>query len=226
MSKRFSRFILVILISLTTLGCFMFFGMDYFPVVGGIIATNRVNKYVGKPINNVRFDWLNNKYICSLDDGYELSYNLHYNTIYDKRISDEVRDIANRKYLSIQKDFPTNLILPQNIDVWTEINANNYAVKSQKAYILVVYNLEVLSKEQSLEMPAKIAQLFVELMGNGYSFTGIQLIYADKNGMYELSVFSNAFELLKYEYMKENVIKYSKNELPLDYIDWVKQHFD
>ena len=196
--------------------------MGYLPIVGKMTATHKLSSYSDAQIENVTFDWLNGKYICSVNGG-GLGYRLRYDTISDERVNEEIIAAANEKYLSIINDFPTNLTLPKSIYVWTEINADDYTRKSQRVYLLSVFNSETLTEEQSLEMPSEVAETFIELMGNEYSFTGIQLIYADKNGMYELSIRSEGNQLLQNQDLNSRIRKFSEKELPLDYIEWVNQ---
>ena len=139
-------------------------------------------------------------------------------------MSIEINNNTNNNYQAIIKDFPSNLEFPDIISVWTSINADDYTIKAQKLYLLGIYNTDSLSKEESIKMPASIANNFMELMGRDYNFTGIQLLYADKNGMYEISVPANSFDTLEYEKLLVYTKKYPEEKLPLDYQEWLKNN--
>lgn len=72
-------------------------------------------------------------------------------------------------------------------------------------------------------MPASIAQDFIDLMRSGYNYTGIQLIYADNNGMYEIAVPADTFEPLEYYELLYNTRKFPEEKLPLDYLEWLER---
>ena len=221
--KKRIAVIISIMVIAGMIGSFLYFGLGYLPIVGKMIATHKLSNYSDAQIKNVSFDWLNSKYTCSLNGNRRLGYRLRYDTINDERVNEKIIATANEKYRSIVNDFPINLTLPKSIDVWTEINANDYTQRFQRIYLLGVFNAETLTEEQSLEMPSTVAKTLIELMGNEYSFTGIQLIYADQNGMYELSIRSEGNQLLQNQDLNSSIRKFSEKELPLDYIEWLSQ---
>ena len=215
----FCSFIVSIVVLLSVL-----FRLGYIPVLGNIIAEKKISNYANTQITNSKFDWKNSRYVSTLENGYNLSYKLQHNTIHDEQMSTEVNNVALNDYQSIIEKLPSNLEFPESISVWTSINADDYTKKAQRLYLLGIYNTDSLSEEESLKIPANIAQNIIELMGKEYNFTGIQLIYADKNGIYEISIPANTFDAIEYEKLLENTKKYSEQKLPLDYLEWLKKH--
>ena len=215
----FCSFIVSIVVLLSVL-----FRLGYIPVLGNIIAEKKISNYANTQITKSKFDWKNSRYVSTLENGYNLSYKLQHNTIHDEQMSNEVNIVALNDYQSIIEKLPSNLEFPESISVWTSINADDYTKKAQRLYLLGIYNTDSLSEEESLKIPANIAQNIIELMGKEYNFTGIQLIYADKNGIYEISIPANTFDAIEYEKLLENTKKYSEQKLPLDYLEWLKKH--
>ena len=224
--KKYKENVSIILLVIIIVLSIMYFWLGFFPIYGKIMAVSKLSKYTGSLIYKVSFDWLNSKYVYYFDDGSRLTYRLPYNSIFDERTLDEINDKANRQYQLIKSSFPANLTLPESIDLSSEINADDYTQKSQMLYLSGISNTEKLTEAQSLEMPAKIVRQFIELMGDEYSFTGIQFGYYDKNGVYELIIRYGDYQLLKHKNLEKSVRKYSENEWGLDYIEWLKQHSD
>lgn len=200
-----------------------FYRVGYIPIFGNKIAEKRMGNYANGQIIKSKFDWINSRYVSPLDNGYSLSYQPQFNMLHDERISIKINDISKNDYETIIKKFPANLKFPDNITVWTSINAEDYTIKAQRLYLLGIYNTDSLSEEESLKMPAGIAQDFIEYMGKEYNFTGIQLLYADKNGMYEIAIPANTFDVLEYQKLLKYTKKYPEQKLPLEYVDWLEQ---
>jgi len=205
-----------------------FYRIGYCPIIGNKIAEKKLAEYTNTQMQNpqpikTQFDWYNVKYVCDLNNGSTLSYWLQHNTIQDEAVSVQVNLEADMDYNSVVGQFPSNLELPNSITVWTTMNADDYTIKSQRLYLLGIYNTENLTEEESQKMPASIAQDFIDLMGSEYNFTGIQLIYADNNGMYEIAIPADTFEPLGDQELLYNTRKFSEEKLPLDYLEWLEQ---
>ena len=104
---------------------------------------------------------------------------------------------------------------------WYAESTDNANKAVQKAYILGIYNTEKITEEESFNMPSKISQLFIQLMGDEFLFTNFQLRYADINGMYELITSNNNVKALSYEDLIFGTHKYRQDELPTDYLKWL-----
>ena len=104
--------------------------------------------------------------------------------------------------------------------MWSTVNADNYAQTAERLYLLGVYNTADLSDGESEKMPAAIATDFIARMGDKYNVIGIQLIYADKNGMYDIEIRADTFQPLEYEQMLAATKKRPEKELPENYLEW------
>lgn len=203
---------LFILISIIAVISYLMYLIGYLPIIGNIIAEKKLSNYstIQKGSTQkveTRYDWYNAKYQSVKGN---LSYRLQKNTIYDEKVSEKVSLSAETQYNKIKGEFPQNLSFPKGITVWTELNADDYSLKSQRLYLLGVYNTEDISEEDSEKMCAAIADKFIDLMGEDYNFTGIQIIYYDKNGGYESAISSNGFKKLEYDKILSKTEKIDK----------------
>lgn len=219
---------LCIFISVFSFFIFLLCKIGYLPIVGNIIAEKKLTQYsstVNSTTNKVetRYDWYNIKYQSINDDKSNFSYKLQNNSIYDETINTKSNLLAQKEYTAIKGHFSENLNFPSNITVWTELSGDDYSIKSQRLYLLGIYNLENISKEDSLKMPSTIAKEFINLMGEDYNFTSIQLIYYDKNGGYTIEISSDNFKKLEYEDMLKKTRKMQEKELGEEYFNWLSK---
>ena len=219
----------VLLIILMLIIMSFFYKIGYLPFVGKAIAEKKLSAYVdntqmqiSSPIK-VKYDWYNSKYACS-NPSLNLNYHLQNNSIYDGIANQQVNDKLIEDYKTIADKFPANITLPEHVFIWSTINADDYNIKAQRLYILEVYNTEHLSESESIKMPAKIAAEFIEYLGTNYNITGIQFIYGDKNGMYDIEIRADSFHALEYEKLLKSTKKRSENELPLSYYEWLESN--
>ncbi|MDU5107714.1 hypothetical protein [Clostridium sp.] len=214
---------LCILISIIGVLSYLMYLIGYVPIIGNLIAEKKLSNYATIQKGNTqkvetKYDWYNAKYQSVKGN---LSYRLQRNTIYDENVSEKVSLSAETQYNKIKEEFPQNLSFPKGITVWTEFDADNYSIKSQRLYLLGVYNTEDISEEESKKMCATIADKFINLMGEDYNFTGIQIIYYDKNGGYESAISSNGFKKLDYGEILSKTEKVDR--LPEDYLNWLSK---
>ncbi len=186
--------------------------IGYLPVIGNIIAEKKLSNYSTIQKGNTqkvetKYDWYNTKYQSVKG---KLTYRLKKNTIFDEKFSKEVNLVASKQYSKIKGEFSENLSFPSDIYIWKELNADDYSLKSQRLYLLSVYNTEDISEENSEKMCATIADKFIDLMGEDYNFTEIQIIYYDKNGGYESAISSNGFKKLEYDKILSKTEKIDK----------------
>jgi hypothetical protein len=83
--------------------------------------------------------------------------------------------------------------------------------------------VENISEEESEKMPAIITQEFINLMSEDYNFTGIQIIYYDKNGGYTIEISADTFKKLEYQDMLEKIRKIQEERLGEEYFDWLSK---
>lgn len=222
-SKVLRRSLLAIIVGFGLLLCY---GTQYVPIAGILIARHRLSGYVrtqmpGALIENVRYEWYYSGYFADLDNDGTLNYSLRQNTIYDGALSESIEQAAQQDYRrAVAGQFSPELTLPDSIMVWTLLNADDYTKKAQRLYMLGIYSTADLTEEESQKAPAQIAQKIISLMGTDYHFTGIQLIYADKNGLYEIAVNADTFNPLTEQQLLRHTEKRVEDQLPEDYLEW------
>ncbi len=219
-------FVGLILLVLAVGGLFLS-SIGYLPFIGKIKAENKLNAYVqeqgyGVGSLHVQYDLCNDRYDCRLDNGNHLSYRLHNNTIHDEEVNALLNAQLREEYRDIISQFPPNLLFPEHILIWSTVNADNYAEKAERLYLLGIYNTASLTGGQSENLPAAIATDFIARMEDKYNITGIQLIYADRNGMYNIEIRADTFSPLEYEQLMAATKKWPEERLPEDYLEWLR----
>lgn len=225
-SKAYKVLIFIGIIILICIGV-LFFKGGYLPVAGNMIAEKKLTDYSDKQIQSgseieTEYDWYNGRY-RSIGEGKALSYRLNTNMIYDERLIEQIDSMARSQYESVKEALPQTFEFDSGVYVWTGINAGDYSVKSQRVYLTGIYNSAHITEEESRKMPADIARQVIDLMGETYNFTGIQLIYHDRNGGYTIEIPSDSFEPLRYEDMLEKTRKLKQEELGEMYTHWLDQ---
>ena len=171
-----------------------------------------------------QYDWYNNRYLAINKLKFTLDYRKQNNTIFDGAFSQKEDEKANYDYNNLIANMPDNLTLPANIMVWTEISADNYNVKAQRLYLLSVFNTEDISEQDSLLKPANIVMDVISELGESYNFTGIQVIYYDKNGMFEIVFPADSFERITVEKLLGNTKQIPTARYPETYINWLLEN--
>ncbi len=196
---------------------------------GVSIAERELSKYAKEVLKlnekiECRYDWYNNRYAALNELGFTLDYRKQNNTILDETFSQKESEKANYDYNALIAKMPDNLTLPTNIMVWTEISADNYNVKAQRLYLLSIFNTEDISEQDSLLMPADIAMDVISELGESYNFTGIQAIYFDKNGQFEIVIPTGSLEPITVEKLLKNTKQIPADKYPEDYLNWLVEN--
>lgn len=165
---------------------------------GVYVAEKELSKYATEVLGLqeeiiCKYDWYNDRYIATNLLNFTLDYRRDTHTIHDESFSLSESSKVNNDYIALIQNMPDYLTFPPNITIWTEINADDYTIKSQRLYLLGVFNTENLSEAESLERPANIAMKVIEQLGENYNYTGIQVVYYDKNGCFEISFPADSF---------------------------------
>lgn len=172
------------------------------------------------------YDWYNGRYVATNNPGFVLDYRRQNRTIHDESFGLKESEKASLGYKALIRDMPDSVSFPEDVTVWTEISADDYNLKAQRLYLLGVYNTKGLSEQESLSMPAKITMEIVDGLGKDFNFTGIQTIYFDKNGMFEISLPADSFEAISMEKLLDHIDEKSADDHPETYIHWLKEnHF-
>lgn len=194
------------------------FLLGYCPVIGRMIANAKLSEQSGEKMLST-YDILNNVYVACDSNGRRLSYSLQNNTVYDPEYCSAVERQAEKKYSEFLKKLPDNetIIYPESITAITAIDASDKSKTYTKLYIMVIYDDTSMDFESVKERICKIAYAIIECTET--NCTSIQLIYANKSGMFELSSISPK-KTLSYEKLSKHIRQFDEDDLPMDYIEW------
>ncbi len=180
------------------------YSVGYVPVIGDIIATQKINDYIKEVYQieeniDVGYDFYNmgnynaDGYLYDLNNNRIIDINLYENEGAETPYKQDYQKIIDELEEGVEfKDYYISC----------EIDADDY---SNKYYKLVVYDLSnnnILSKEESLEVPAKIVYQFMNSMEIQYNFTSVNILYSDNNG--EKQIIINGDTLITEEMLIQN----------------------
>lgn len=198
-------------------------------ILGVGIAERKLSEYAKEVLKlnekiECQYDWYNNRYFATNELGFILDYRRQNNTILDESFSQKESEKANYNYNALIGRMPDNLTLPPNIMVWTEISADNYNLKAQRLYLLGIFNTEDISEQDSFQKPADIAMDIILQLGESYNFTGIQAIYFDKNGMFEIVIPARSLEPMTAKILLGNTKQAPTARHPEHYTAWLAEN--
>lgn len=121
----------------------------------------------------------------------------------DYRLSGKVQRRAVRDY-ELYEGLPPNIQKSGSPHISVSFKANDWEKKSYGLY-MGVRNTEKITAEESPERAAETAAYIMEDLWPDYSFTSVQFIYYDINGVYEVNCRDK--KGLTLEKMLENVSK-------------------
>lgn len=171
-----------------------------------------------------KYDWYNDRYNATNNLGFALDYRRQNKTIHDGNLSQKENEKASKAYKDLVINSGENLVFPIDITVWTEISASNYDIKTQRLYLLGIYNSEDISEKDSISRATNIVMDTIKGLGEDYNFTGIQAIYFDKNGMFEISFPADSFKAIDTKKLLSKTKQKGKSEYPETYINWLKEN--
>lgn len=227
--KNVSTKIRIILSCIAIILLFIVYQIFSVFIWGVNVAERKLSEYAKEILKlnekiECRYDWYNDRYAALNELGFILDYRRRNNTIHDEAFSQKEDEKANYDYNAMIAKMPNNLTLPANIMVWTEISADNYNDKAQRLYLLGISNTEDISEQDSLLKPANIAMDIISELGEGYNFTGIQVIYFDKNGMFEIAFPADSFETITIEKLSGNTKQIPTAKYPETYVNWLVEN--
>lgn len=189
-------------------------------MVGEIIANKKIEQYNSEVYNtnnieNSKYNFKSGMYetIQNKGNSYYVSYNLTNNLIWDEYQIHLWNDQLNCDFENVKSQMPNNITL-QPPYISGLINENNYSNKTQGLY-LSIYNKGNLTVGESEKKAAEITVKVIDLLGDGYNITGVQIWYFDRNGGYTIEKLRNT-RLISYSLLLKNTRKLDKlgeNEL-------------
>jgi len=205
---RLKKIIIVILLLASLFFCrFIYTTTGFVPVIGSYLAAKEMSKYKQEPAIRTRYDIMNFQYISNFADGSELELRPHYKRIIDNNLSEKIDKGFREIYPELVKEFSENLAFPSGSFIITSVDISDNDLLFHLVYLLGVENKEEITKEESIKMPARIAMQFVEKMGKDFNVTGIQMLYSDQNGSYEIWISHYTSEPISYDKLFANTRK-------------------
>lgn len=191
----------------------------YIPIVGQYVADSKLSLYSGEKINT-RYQFPTCRYIASGSGGKLLQYNLYNNTIFDEAYNDTIANQVNRQYLSFIAESSTDMIdYPGMLSIWTSIDATETSKIYAKIYVMTIFDERNIDAQDSERQICEFAVQLIEYLD--ITCTSIQMIYANKWGLFELLCDSGK-KPLEYNDLANSIRKFNEKDLPLDYIEWRK----
>lgn len=191
----------------------------YIPIVGQYVADSKLSLYSGEKINT-RYQFPTCRYIASGSDGKLLQYNLYNNTIFDEAYNDTIASQVNRQYLSFIAESSTDMIdYPGMLSIWTSIDATKTSKIYAKIYVMTIFDERNIDEQDSEHQICEFAVQLIKYLD--INCTSIQMVYANKWGLFELLCDSGK-KPLEYNDLANSIRKFNEEDLPLDYIEWRK----
>lgn len=200
----------------------LFYKVGYLPVVGGLIANEKIEHYKSEvyranDIENTRYNPKSGMYetIDIMNQVYHVSYNLTDNYLRDEYQINLWNDQLKLDFEKVKTQMPKNIRL-DSPSISGYIDENEYSNITQRMY-LSIYNEEHLTVEESEKKAAELTMSFIDLLGDQYNITGVQIWYFDRNGGYTIEKLKNnsslSYDLLlintrKLERLGENELKW------------------
>lgn len=208
--------LLIVLAMIAALFALYHFG-GYVPILGAKLADSKFQKYTGNASLHTQYDFYNGIY--TVVDGSDISYhyNLKHDTLFDELLNEEVNTSINAVWRNFVEYQPENIICPDSVYLWTEIDASDFTTKYQKVYLGTIYYGEAISEDQI----ALWCEDAIQYLDTDNSITSCQVWFATKEAFYEVIVpFSK--DAINAGKIKEHLEK--QENLPLDYIEWRDQN--
>ncbi len=223
MKSKQINVVLIIILVLFIFSGMLHFLLGYIPIIGRVIANGKLSKYAGNSVNSTYSFPYGDGYSAVLENGVTVTYDLKQNTIFDSEVSNSVQIKIDDRFNEIKPTLDESLLFPDRLWVRTWFDADDYNNVFHRLDILSVFNNQTLDVDESLQMPSKIAQEVIGALGSDYNFRVVYVIYADTNGMYECLLKLKEGDDLDENLLIESTTKFSKSELPEDYLQWLDQ---
>lgn len=189
----------------------------YIPVVGKYMADSKLSLYSGEKVNT-RYEFPTSRYVASGSGGKLLQYNLHNNTIFDEAYNNAITDQINRQYLSFIAESSIDTIdYPGMLSIWASMDAADTSKIYAKIYAMTFFDETNIAAQDSERQICELAVQLIESID--LNCTSIQMIYANRWGLFELNCDSGKKPLEHHELIK-NIKQFDEEDLPLDYIEW------
>lgn len=199
------------------MGILMYTLAGYVPVVGKYVADAKRSLYSGEKVNT-RYVFPSSRYAATGRGRKLLQYNLRNNTIFDEAYNDTITNQINRQYLSfIAASSGDTIDYPGMLSVWTNIDAADTSKTYAKIYAMTIFDETNIAAQDSERQICELAVQLIESID--LNCTSIQMIYANRWGLYELNCDSGK-KPLEYHELTKYIKQFHEEDLPLEYIEW------
>ncbi len=156
------------------------------------LTKNEANKCIASYLNTndieVKYNFKGNYYYYELENGNKIKYDFNRKTLNDGSLWRDSYNKVNKKYFSIGDSVKLDLILPKNIDIYSEFSLSDFKVKKHKLYIIGIKDKRELSDKEVKEKIASLTMQIIEFLGGEYNVTDLQIGYANLSGYYEVNI--------------------------------------
>lgn len=215
--KKLCRIIIICCIFFIVTLALLFEVFGYIPIVGKILANNKIDNYVQVTYNkdleqNIGFDFYN--FDCYKNDRFR--YSLKSNIIYD--VTSNRLKIDNNKEVcdKIFSKYDSNLKI-EDYNISEYINGSDFTKLYHRLTIYKVYHNQEVDNQ-------KIARLILSILNDfddKYNFTGLYINYYSLNGCYIITVPYSNKKSITYDMIIKNITKLDNDKLPQYYKNWI-----
>lgn len=192
--------------------------IGYIPVVGTYIADSKLSSYTGEKIRT-SYNFYNSSYVVP-DFGKVLRYELSANTIFDETYSRQVNSWVNRRYRSFITESSTDTIeYPSSVAVSAKMDADDTSKVYVKIYCMTIFDDVQMREEDSKKRICELAEQLVESVAVDVNCTSLQIVYANKSGMFQLNC-DFGKDSIRYDELPNYIEQFEEDKLPLDYMEW------
>ncbi len=226
-NKFVKALVIVLIIIILIIASFHEFLKTPIPFLTKNEANKCITSYLGTNDVEVKYDFKGNYYYYELKNGDKIKYDFNRKTLSDGSLWRDYYDKVNKKYSNIRDLAKPDLVLPKNIDIYSEFSLSDFKVKKQKLYILGIKDKRELSDKGVKEKIANVIMQIIEFLGEEYNVTDLQISYANLSGYYEVNIDSyDSFIPINKNDIINNVIKINEYEWAEDYKNWRKENID
>ncbi len=145
-----------------------------------------LNEYLKTDNISSKYNFKDN-YYSVVYNGEEYKYNYGNRVIYDPILDKKFQKKIDKDYLIIKNNNPyVDVELPKRVHLYTVIDADDFDIKVQKLYVIVVRSNQKMSFEETKNKIAEIILYILDSLGEDYNIRGLQFKYENLDGEYEV----------------------------------------
>lgn len=203
-------------------------GIFYQSVIGVQIARGRLGDYAAErrdaEIGKVSWNGDSGRYETELSTGEILGYDMKANTISDPALTESAQASVGEDYAAAIERMP-EYEFPAEVTLQREVDAADYDTVYDRLWIGTVWNAGAPTLSESRQLPAQIAYDVMSYMGEEYTFSAVEMTYADRNGLFEVVVEADSSRPMSMAALREGTHQLTEEELAdhQDYLQWIEE---